>query len=325
MTKLGLWNSGNTGQFFVNTPSISQDFNWTRGDHAISFGGSSTAKLGRGRPVPSGRAIHVQRTRNERHDPGERRLESGRFPARLPGGVPAGGQPNQQRVRPLARRLCERYLACQFASHRQLRRPLGTLLGAEDRNGFTTRFSRDNFDKGIRSVVYRMLPSDCCSRAILASLTTARTATISGRRSHRVLARCQIRVATVSRQSAWDTDILRLTEVVDDCSPYAERTVRQYRGCAFTDIVSRADQQKWLPGRSLGSLEFDARRRSAGLDQLSDYGPGGSTAAAKRSVPDDRRLCEHAARCASDAVVSFKRTVPTRDAGRRARGRDVHG
>ena len=40
--QLGLWNSGFTGRFFVDTPQISQDFDWTLGSHNVSFGGSWT-------------------------------------------------------------------------------------------------------------------------------------------------------------------------------------------------------------------------------------------------------------------------------------------
>ena len=42
MNKNGLWNSGNTGRFYADTPQISQDFDWSKGSHSISFGGSWT-------------------------------------------------------------------------------------------------------------------------------------------------------------------------------------------------------------------------------------------------------------------------------------------
>ena len=44
----GLWSSAFTGVFYVDTPSMSQDFDWTQGPHSISFGGSWT------RPHPNG-------------------------------------------------------------------------------------------------------------------------------------------------------------------------------------------------------------------------------------------------------------------------------
>ena len=42
MLKAGLWNSGNTGTFYVDTPQVSQDFDWTVGSHNVAFGGSWT-------------------------------------------------------------------------------------------------------------------------------------------------------------------------------------------------------------------------------------------------------------------------------------------
>ena len=44
----GLWSSAFTGVFYVDTPSLSQDFDWSKGAHNISFGGNWT------RPHPDG-------------------------------------------------------------------------------------------------------------------------------------------------------------------------------------------------------------------------------------------------------------------------------
>ena len=49
MLKAGIFNSGNTGTFYVNTPQLSQDFNWTKGNHTFSFGSSWTRPSGRAR------------------------------------------------------------------------------------------------------------------------------------------------------------------------------------------------------------------------------------------------------------------------------------
>ena len=69
--------------FYVDTPSLSQDFDWTKGAHSISFGGSWT------RPHPNGDGtfqangnMGVQRHHHQRHDERQRRAEHGRLRAR---------------------------------------------------------------------------------------------------------------------------------------------------------------------------------------------------------------------------------------------------
>ena len=156
----GLWDGGNGGIFLVDTPSISQDFDWTIGSHSVSFGGSWT------RPHADGDGTFAANGNmgfsgiyHERHEPGERRLEHGRLRARLSrvrtGG--AGSQINDATVHSPGV-----YLNDVWRLNRRVTLNDGVrwdpYIAVKDNNGFNMRFSRENYEKGIRSTVYKNAP-----------------------------------------------------------------------------------------------------------------------------------------------------------------------
>jgi Carboxypeptidase regulatory-like domain len=159
MFKLGLWNSGNTGQFYVDTPQVSQDFDWTKGAHAISFGGSWT------RPSSDGDGpfqADGQFTFNGLITSGTAQASGGLNLADFLLGYPAayrlgGSQINNEYVHAVGT-----YINDVWRIGRLITLNYGLrwepFLAPKDRNGFVTAFIRDNFDKGIRSVVYPNAP-----------------------------------------------------------------------------------------------------------------------------------------------------------------------
>jgi len=159
MLKLGLWNSGNTGQFFVDTPQVSQDFDWSRGSHTISFGGSWT------RPSSDGDGpfqADGQFAFSGIVTSGTAQASGGYNLADFLLGYPAsyrlgGSQINNEYVHSVGT-----YVNDVWRMSRRITMNYGLrwepYLAPKDRNGFTTAFIRENFDKGIRSVVYPNAP-----------------------------------------------------------------------------------------------------------------------------------------------------------------------
>ena len=85
MLQLGLWNSGFTGTFYVDTPQISQDFDWTRGvAQRLVRRLVDAAELGWRRHLPGGRTVDVRWPHDERDRERQRRVELRRLPARIP-------------------------------------------------------------------------------------------------------------------------------------------------------------------------------------------------------------------------------------------------
>jgi hypothetical protein len=150
---------GVTGVFYVDTPSLSQDFNWTRGAHQISFGASWT------RPHPNGdgtfqsngnmgfSGLITSGTTNANGGLNMADFVLG-YPATYRGG---GSQINNAWIQSIGF-----YGADVWRLNRRLTLNYGLrwepYLAAKDANGFNTAFIRDNFDKGIRSTVYVNAP-----------------------------------------------------------------------------------------------------------------------------------------------------------------------
>jgi carboxypeptidase family protein len=155
----GLWSSAFTGVFYVDTPSLSQDFDWTKGAHNISFGGSWT------RPHPNGdgtfqangnmgfSGIITSGTGNANGG-----LNMADFVLGYPNSYRGGGsQINNAWVHSTGL-----YAADVWRVSGRITLNYGLrwepFVSAKDANGFTTAFIRDNFDKGIRSTVYPNAP-----------------------------------------------------------------------------------------------------------------------------------------------------------------------
>jgi hypothetical protein len=159
MLKAGIFNSGNTGTFYVDTPQLSQDFNWTKGAHAISFGASWT------RPSSDGDGPFQsdgQFTFNGIVTSGTTQTSGGLNFADFLLGYPSdyrlgGSQINNAYVHAVGM-----YVNDIWRVSRRVTINYGTrwepYLAPKDRNGFTTAFIRDNFDNGIRSTVYPNAP-----------------------------------------------------------------------------------------------------------------------------------------------------------------------
>jgi hypothetical protein len=160
MLKLGLWNSGNTGQFFVDTPQISQDFSWVKGSHTLSMGGSWTrpSSDGDGPFQADGQfAFNGLITSGTSQTSGGLNLAD--FLLGYPSGYQLGGsQINNEYVHAVGL-----YANDVWRVNSRLTFNYGMrwepFLAPKDRNGFTTAFIRENFDKGIHSVTYPNAPA----------------------------------------------------------------------------------------------------------------------------------------------------------------------
>ncbi len=160
MLKLGLWNSGNTGQFFVDTPQISQDFSWVKSSHTISLGGSWTrpSSDGDGPFQADGQfAFSGIQTSGTSQTSGGLNLAD--FLLGYPSGYQLGGsQINNEYVHAVGV-----YANDVWRVNSRLTLNYGLrwepFLAPRDRNGFTTGFIRENFDKGIHSVTYPNAPA----------------------------------------------------------------------------------------------------------------------------------------------------------------------
>jgi hypothetical protein len=155
----GLWSSAFTGVFYVDTPSLSQDFDWTRGAHNISFGGSWT------RPHPNGdgtfqadgnmgfSGIITSGTTNTNGG-----LNMADFVLGYPNSYRGGGS----QINNAWEHSIGLYAADVWRVGRRLTLNYGLrwepYIAAKDANGFNTAFIRENFDKGIRSTVYENAP-----------------------------------------------------------------------------------------------------------------------------------------------------------------------
>jgi hypothetical protein len=155
----GLWSSAFTGVFYVDTPSLSQDFDWNLGTHSVSFGGSWT------RPHPNGdgtfqsngnmgfSGIFTSGTANANGG-----LNMADFVLGYPNSYRGGGsQINNAWVHAPGL-----YVADVWRLNRNITLNYGLrwepFISAKDANGFNTAFIRENFDKGIRSTVYPNAP-----------------------------------------------------------------------------------------------------------------------------------------------------------------------
>jgi hypothetical protein len=155
----GWGGSGFTGRFYVLTPSVSQDFDWNKGSHSIAFGGMWTRPHtdGDGTFQSNGNfgftGLFTSGTNNANGG-----LNLADFVLGLPATFRQGGsQINDQSIHAVGL-----YAGDTWRTSRNITMTYGIrwepYIAAKDANGFTTAFSRENFDKGIRSVVYPNAP-----------------------------------------------------------------------------------------------------------------------------------------------------------------------
>jgi hypothetical protein len=149
-----------TGAFYVLTPSIAQDFDWIKGSHSISFGGVWTRPHtdGDGTFASNGNfgftGLITSGTSNANGG-----LNMADFVLGLPSSYAhAGSQLNNQSIHAVGL-----YLGDVWRMGRNVTMNYGVrwepYLAARDANGFTQAFSREAFDKGIKSTVYPNAPA----------------------------------------------------------------------------------------------------------------------------------------------------------------------
>jgi len=155
----GWGGSGFTGRFYVLTPSIAQDFDWNKGSHSVSFGGMWA------RPHTDGDGTFQSNGNigfTGLFTSGTNNVNGGLNLADFVLGLPAtfrqgGSQINDQSINAFGF-----YAGDVWRMSRNITLNYGIrwepYLAAKDANGFTTAFSRENFDKGIRSIVYPKAP-----------------------------------------------------------------------------------------------------------------------------------------------------------------------
>lgn len=155
------WNSNQlTGTFYVMTPSVSQDFDWIKGAHSLSFGGAWT------RPHSDGDGTfqsNGQFTFSGLITSGTGNVNGGLNMADFVLGLPVafsqgGSQINDQILHSVGV-----YVADVWRVNRNLTLNYGLrwepYFAARDQNGFTTAFIRDHFVKGLKSTVYPNAPA----------------------------------------------------------------------------------------------------------------------------------------------------------------------
>jgi hypothetical protein len=147
------------GTFYVLTPSVSQDFDWIKGAHSVSFGGAWT------RPHSNGDGTfqsNGQFTFSGLITSGTGNANGGLNMADFVLGLPSafsqgGSQINDQVLHSLGL-----YIADVWRVSSKLTLNYGVrwepYFAARDQNNFTTAFVRENFDKGIKSTVYPNAP-----------------------------------------------------------------------------------------------------------------------------------------------------------------------
>jgi hypothetical protein len=154
------WSSNQlTGAFYVSTPSLSQDFDWNKGSHSVSFGGAWT------RPRSDGDGTfqsNGQFTFSGLITSGTGNANGGLNMADFVLGMPSafsqgGSQINDQILHSIGL-----YVQDVWRISNRLTLNYGLryepYISAKDQNNFVMAFVRENFDRGIRSTVYRNAP-----------------------------------------------------------------------------------------------------------------------------------------------------------------------
>jgi hypothetical protein len=157
--KGGLWGSAHTGRFYQDTPSLSQDFDWTKGAHNISFGGSWT------RPHADGDGTFAADGNIQfsgLFTSGTTQTNGGLNMADFMLGLPSGYTGSGSQINNAWVHAVGTYFNDSWRVNRRFTVNLGVrwepFISVKDNNGFVTAFIRDNYEKGIRSTVYPNAP-----------------------------------------------------------------------------------------------------------------------------------------------------------------------
>ncbi len=156
----GGW-SGNAfpGTFYTTTPSISEDVDWIKGAHTLSFGGVWTRPFFDGDGPFQANGLMTFSGLITRGANAQAQLPMADFLLGLPAVFSQGGS------QIVAEK--EHYIGLytqdvwRANSHVTLNYGLrwGPFLAAQDQNGFNMAFVRSNFDQGVHSTVYKNAPA----------------------------------------------------------------------------------------------------------------------------------------------------------------------
>jgi carboxypeptidase family protein/TonB-dependent receptor-like protein len=155
----GGWpNIGFPGTFYTTTPSISQDLDWTKGQHSLSFGGVWTRPFFDGDGPFQANGIMTFSGLITRGANAQSQLPMADFLLGLPASFSQGGSQivaeKQHYVGFYAQDVWR--LSSNFTVNYGLR--WEPFLAAKDQNAFTMAFVRERFDQGARSTVYPNAP-----------------------------------------------------------------------------------------------------------------------------------------------------------------------
>jgi len=155
----GPWGGALTGRFFVYTPSITQDFDWTLGSHSVSFGGSFT------RPHTDGDGTirsSGTMTFNGVYTSSNGQASGGNQLADFMLGYVQTLQESMSQHTNVYVPIPAAYVNDTWRMNRRLTFSYGLRWEANyairDINGFNMAFRRNLFDQGFRSTVYDNAP-----------------------------------------------------------------------------------------------------------------------------------------------------------------------
>ena len=318
--------SGFTGRFYVNTPSVAQDFDWIKGSHSLSFGGVWT------RPHTDGDGTFASNGTmgfSGLITSGTNNANGGLNMADFVLGLPAtfnqaGSQRNDQSINAIGL-----YFGDVWRASRKLTLNYGVrwepYLAAMDNNGFQQAFSRENFDKGIRSVVYPNAPVGLMFKGDAGFPG-------SGSNNNSRLAQFAPRAGIVWDPKGNNEQTIRAGIGHYYDSPrlwaYARHPLNPPFGnrvnALAPDNVSGAEPQR-LRHQLLQSVGEYAGRRSAEGDRLSATGRAGAGRAEHRDLPGAGRLRQHAGRPHADAGDAVEPVLPAAVLDEHDVRRHLHG
>ena len=318
----GLWSSAFTGVFYVDTPSLSQDFDWTKGAHSISFGGIWT------RPHPDGdgtfqangnmgfSGLFTSGTTQR-----QRRPQHGRLRARIPELVPgrSAARSTTRGYTPSALYV-GRLVAREPPVDRELRRCGGSrIISAKDANGFNTAFIRDNYRQGHSE------PRSIANAPIGLVFPGDPGFPTDGGNTGNKWAQFAPRVGVVWDPAGDNVQTIRAGAGIYFDSPKLWETAHHMLNPPFGNTVERdraRPRARGKPNKNGCPLDFvNPWSATPGGDPQANFGhiraSRWSWPAKNVAVPDERRLRQHARRRQPDASdlqwnVSYQRQLPGR-------------
>jgi hypothetical protein len=147
------------GQFISTTPELSEDFDWIRGAHSLSFGGMWVRPyLDADGPFQANGNFAFNGTRTGGAT-AQDRLGIADFLVGSGELVQPGRKPDRLGEDALRRRLHTGRLAHERQLHVQRRPAVGAVPGGEDQHGYTMAFKLDRFMANQRSKVFPNAPA----------------------------------------------------------------------------------------------------------------------------------------------------------------------